>query len=313
MYNRYYLPPFMTFGKMSKNGALNWEDLITANYNFLPIYMLYTNIALNFFDWDLPSDNEQLNADFLERLLFYRGRAAIINDKTRGLLVCDFNNISGWSNMFGYPTKIQAIDIFDHNKIIGEYESDDFVIITNNKMWYPTNVTVLKYSIDLSNIADAFNLNIDSQKFPIILQSGDEKHKLTLEQLTDQIETGRRYIFLKSDLNINGTVTSLEVNAPYLADRLNEAYQKKTAELLTAIGINNQNINKASGITPDEVASNNQLVKLSFNTMLIARQEACDEIKRKFNINTWVDVKDFNTPDLFTYSEKLNITEEGNN
>lgn len=287
------------FLTISKNQSLYWEDLITSLGNFVPYYAQYTNLCLNFFEWELPVDNEQLNGDFIERLLFYRGRCAVVNDKSKGLIVCDFRTIDGQSNIFGYPTQIQALDIFDYNKVIGEYESDNFVIIPNNKLWYPTNITVLRYAIDISNIADAMNLNVESQKLPIILQSPDDKAKLSMEQIADKIETGERYIFAKSDFNIQNAVQSLNINAPFIADRLQDLQQRKIAELLTAIGINNQNINKESGVTTDEVNSNNTLVKLNFDSMLIPRQEACNEIKKKFNLNTWCDVKDYNTNDLY--------------
>lgn len=288
--------PFMT---MSKNHALHWEELFTSLNNFIPIYTQYANLCLNFFEWELPLENEQLNGDFIERLLFYKGRCAIINDKTRGIMVCDFNTVDGMSNIFGYPTRIQARDIFDYNKVIGDYDSDNFVIITNNKLWYPTNITVLKYSIDISNILDAINLNVESQKFPVILQSPDEKAKLTMEQLADKIDTGERYIFSKWDFDVKQALSSLDINAPFISDRLNDLQNRKTSELLTALGINNENIDKASGVTADEVNSNNTLIKLNFDTMLIPRQEACDELKRKFNINCWCDVKDFNTNSLY--------------
>lgn len=290
---------FAQFLKMSKNQALHWEELITSLGNFIPYYAQYSNLCLNFFDWELPLDNEQLNGDFIERLLFYKGRCAVINDESKGLIVCDFRTIDGQSNIFGYPTKIQALDIFDYNKVIGDYESDNFVIIPNNKLWYPTNITVLKYAIDISNILDAINLNVESQKLPVILQSPDDKAKLSMEQIAEKIETGERYIFAKSDFNIQNAVQSLNISAPFIADRLQDLQQRKIAELLTAIGINNENVNKESGITADEVNSNNTLVKLNFDSMLIPRQEACDEIKRKFNINTWCDVKDFNTNGLY--------------
>lgn len=288
--------PFLS---MSKNHALKWEELFDSLGNFIPVYAQYSNLCLNFFDWELPLENEQLNADFIERLLFYKGRCAIVNDSERGLMVCDFTVVNGMSNIFGYPTQIQALDIFDYNKVIGVYDSPDFVIITNNKMWYPTNITVLKYSVDISNILDSINLNVEAQKFPVILQSPDDKAKLTMEQYADKIETGERYIFSKYDFDAKNAITSLNINAPFISDRLQDLAEKKTTELLTAIGVNNQNITKESGVTTDEVNSNNTLVKLNFDSMLIPRQEACDEIKRKFNINVWCDVKDFNTNGLY--------------
>lgn len=288
-------PKYHNFLNISKNSALKWEDMFTSLGNFIPIYVQFSNLCLNFFQWELPIENEQLNSDFIERLLYYKGRCAIINDKNRGLMVVDFTNISGFSNIFGYPTKIQARDIFDYNRVIGDYDSEDFVIITNNNMWYPHNITVLKYSIDMSDILDAININVESQKTPIIIQSADEKTKLSNEILTEKIECGDRFIFVKSGYKPEDFVSSLDISSPYIADKLNDLFAKKTNELLTAIGVNNENINKQSGISPDEINANNGLIKLNFDAMLIPRQEACDEIKRKFGINVWCDVKDYNT------------------
>ena len=266
---------------LSKNDALAWENLGDAILTFLPVYIPLANACLSRFKWDIDNAEKLLDSAFIEKLLFYKGRAAIVNDKSRGLIVCDFTPIKQGANFFGYPSEIQALDVFDYNNVIGNYNYDDFVIIENNPLWYPTNITLWKYALDIANIFDAVNLNVDAQKFPIVFQ-GDSKQKLTMEQLADKIECGDRYIFMDKDYKLDD-ITTLEINAKFVAKELYDVAERVSNTLLTAVGINNANSIKQSGITTEETNANNELITINYNVLKLSREKAVNEVKEKFN------------------------------
>lgn len=299
-------PSALPFAR-SKNQALAFDDLSNALFSFLPTYAEFTTLCLDRFKWGFPEENEQLNSDFCELLNFYKGRSAVINDPERGFMLCDFYAVDKNFSMFGYPTKIQAIDIFNNDKVIGEYGSNDFVIIPNNKIWYPTNITVMKYCIDIANLIEAIDLNVEAQKFPVVLQ-GTEEQKNALRIIADKIETKEKYIFLSKQINIED-IKTLFINAPFISKELDEIKERKRAELLTKIGINNANVFKESGINVDETNANNSLVDLNRKSFINARLEAIKEIKKKFNIDVTLNFKEggSDSESVYNLSEGLYI------
>lgn len=278
-----FLNPSALFFARSKNQALAIDNLNNALFSFLPTYAEFSNICLTNFEWKFPAENEQLNSDFNELLLFYKGRSALINTGDTGYMLCDFNAIDRHFNMFGYPTLIEAIDIFNDNKVLGQFSSDNFVIIPNNRIWYPTNYTVLKYSVDIANIIEAMDLNVEAQKFPVVLQ-GTPEQKTTLQQIANKIETGDKYIFLDKNYNVDD-IKTLFINAPFISKELDEIKERKRAELLTKIGINNANVYKESGINESETNANNNLVSYNLESFITPRLNAIKEIKSKFDID----------------------------
>ena len=285
----FFSPTAMPFAR-SKNQALAWDNLTNALFSFLPTYAEFTSVCLDRFKWIFPEENEQLNSDFCELLNFYRGRCALVNSGDKGYMLCDFNSIDRKFNMFGYPTTIEAIDVFNDNNVIGQFDSENFVIIPNNKMWYPTNMTVLKYSIDIANIIEAIDLNIEAQKFPVVLQ-GTTEQKTMLQQIADKIECGDKYLFLDKNYNVDD-IKTLFINAPFISKELDEMKERKRAELLTKIGIDNANVFKESGINADETNANNSLVELNRKTFIHTRETAIEEIKEKFAIDVSMTINE---------------------
>lgn len=292
--------------KVSIDDNANYRSFLTLSHNqfehittlndkvlaFLPQYTRYASMCLNEFSWDIPDRYEQIRSDFIEKLLYYKGRCALVNADNMGLIVCDFivTKYNGYSmfNMFGEPQEIDAIDIFNNNKVIGHYTSDDFVIISDNPMWYPTNLTVWQYSTDIANINLAITRNIQQQRFPVVFQ-GTSKQRQTFEQMCKKIDNDDIYIFLDKDVNIDD-ITKLSIDAHFIAKELYDVKDRKDSDLLTMIGLANVNTVKQSGISADEINSNNQGIELTFDTKYSSRLKAVDEIKKKFDIDMTVSV-----------------------
>ena len=90
------------------------------------------------------------------------------------------------------------------------------------------------------------------------------------------------YMFLEK--NAVGNIECVNTNAPYIADKLNDLIKYYTDMFLTFIGLNNANGTfKRERSLMDEVTANNEVIGLTIESMLSARQKACDEINEKFS------------------------------
>lgn len=289
----------LKFFTMSKNDSLQWENISNDMITFVNYYQWYSNLALRTFKWRFQADFSLLDSSFIEKMLFFRGACAIVNDKSKGLMLCAFTNISTKYNYFGYPTRIQAYDIFNNGKVIGDYDEEDFVIIPNNILWYPTNLIIIDKANKISNLSEAIDINTDGQKIPVVFQ-GTPEQKETMKQLGAKYVKGERPLFIPKELNVND-ITALNPDVPMKALELIKTRDCEQAELLTMIGINNINISKESGVTDEEVRSNNQLVTITFDSFKDAREEAIKEIKEKFNLDITLEYdKNVKTDEIFT-------------
>lgn len=280
------------FYNMSKNRVFEkytrFKDVIT----FFTFYPQFTNIALNRFSWDFPEQYQQLNGDFLERLCHYIGRCALIQDDTHGFMIVDFIPDKNY-NMWYEPQKIEAVDIVSRKKI-GIYNNEKFVIIPNNELWTPTDIGIVGFVDDIVQAYSAIDNNNTQQKFPVIFQ-GTKEQKEDLKALFKHINEQDPYIFLKKEFNIDG-ITKLDISAPYLVKDIYDYIDRKKADCMNFLGINNANTYKQSGITADEVNSNNDFIKNVIDSYTQPRLKALDKIKKQF-------------PDLVNSSLKINMSD----
>lgn len=286
-------------GTLSVNNVLQWDNITSDIITFINYYQWYSNIALRTFKWRFQADFSLLDSSFIEKLLFFRGACAIVNDKNKGLLLCAFTNVSQKYNYFGYPTEIQAYDIFNNGKVIGNFGEDDFVIIPNNMLWYPTNLIIIDKANKISNISEAIDVNTDGQKHPVVFQ-GTVEQKESVKQMGAKYIKGERPFFVPKDFNVND-ITCINPDVPFNVLELYKAKDSAQSELLTMLGINNINISKESGVNSDEISSNNQLVSVTFNSFKDAREEAIKELKEKFKLDVELEYNNsVKNDDIFT-------------
>ena len=274
------MAPFLN---MSKNRALDIytsrKDILT----FLTFYPELTNIALDRFYWHFPMEYEQLNSDYLERLLHFRGRACLINDKTKGYLIADFIIVDNSYNMMYEPQIIRAIDVVT-GKDIGTYTNNgvnkEFVIIPNNELWVPSDIGIIGFVDDIVNGYNAIDNNNNQQKFPITFQ-GTKDQKADMEAVFKKLDSDDPYVFVNKEFNLDG-ITKLDISAPYMVKEIYDYIDRKKADAMTYLGVNNGNTFKQSGVTVEEVNGNNDLVSKIADSYIIPRQKALQKIVTTF-------------------------------
>ena len=268
-------------------GLLIDEQVNDSNFNRL--FNLFSTLALNRFKWDnLPKG---LESRHIENALFRFGQAGFVDDKDLGL-ICLPASPRGL-NVYGDPTEI----LLTGNGYSKEYKVKDVVRIMNNDLCYPTIVHINYYADKISRCDKAIDMNVRHQKTPYILKT-TKQNELSMKNLINKIERDDYAIFIDEKMT-NGGDTGLIVDqtlVPFVADKLQEHKNNLVCELLTILGLNNNDSNnmKKERLIVDEVNANNQEIEMYLDTDFKNRKKACEEINAKFGLNITVDKVKYN-------------------
>lgn len=262
------------------------DSALLNDATFNDYYNRFKKIALSIFEWvNLPNS---MNAQYLERALFYDGMASILFDKKYGFIntKCSHN---GNVNIYGFPTKLNCNSYsYQENRILytGLESSDELrknsaILVQNNWDRVPTCSTLELFSYRLYECERTCDVNIKAQKTPILLLV-DEKQRLFMENLYSQYDGNRPFIFGDKNQMGKDVIDSINTNAPFVADKIMEYKKEIWNEALTFLGVNNIMVDKKERLITDEANSNNELINLNLQSYLAPRQLACDQFNTLF-------------------------------
>lgn len=296
---------FQTNGFKSSN---YFDTIRSATGISRVFYMYFFNLVTNIFKWDgFPTS---CDAPYTEAMLCFQGKNACVYDKNNGLMTpqCVFKKID-W---YGRPTGIECIA----NEYSETFNNpDDFVVIRNTSNYIPTFLYIDYFVQQIINIKEIADINVNAQKTPVVFSGTREQRELLAEEFK-KYDGNIWYLFLEE--NALGKITSVNTNAPYIADKLNDLIKYYTDMFLTFIGLNNANGTfKRERSLMDEVTANNEVIGLTIDSMLSSREKAVDEINQKFekylekpvSVSLADDVQKMKDFEPFTFSENDNSKE----
>jgi hypothetical protein len=257
------------------------------NLTFTCLYNRYKNLALNMFEWDgLP---ENMKPEYIEKLLYQHGSAVFFNDDNMGLL-CLQATPSGGMNVYGEWLKVRPMARGEGADMFREYDMTECVLMHNNPMRINTHDYIMYYTYKLFEIERSLDNNVKIQKFPFLITC-DDKDILTFKNIVKQIDENVLAIYTDKNLR-RDDLDVLNLNPPFIADKLSDYRHDVTNELMTFLGINNANTDKRERLVTDEVNANNDAVVLNRDFMLTSRQMACDAINKMFGLNMSVKTRE---------------------
>ena len=236
----------------------------------------FKKICLSMFEWvNLP---ETMNARYLEECLYYKGQAAMLKDEKYGYIntQCASN---GYLNIYGLPTELNCYS-FGYQAIRKLYtglegtEDKDCVLVMNNWQRITTCATIELFCQRLAEAEMTASVNIKAQKTPVLIVV-DENQRLMMENLYAQYDGNQ--------LGANA-IQSINTGAPFIADKVMEYKKQIWNEALTFLGINTLQTEKKERLITDEASSNNELINLNLQSMLIPRQEAAEQFNKLFGL-----------------------------
>jgi hypothetical protein len=272
------LPFFMIENKKGSN-----QQPTSKNLNLLTINDYYNrlrSIALSVFKWDgLP---ESCSERFLEISLYSMGKALFVNDEQYGFLTLRAipdTTLNFYGESTGYTAEGETL----YNK---HFNNTECVLIRNNYSELPTDLTLQLFAYRMAEAERTIDVNIKAQKTPKVLTT-DEKGKLTMKNIWEQYDGNEPLILTSKEFDMSA-LKSIDLTAPYVADKLQMRKQNVWCEALTFLGVNNSNITKKERSITDEVNANNEEIDIMAQTMLLTRQQACEQINKMFNLNVSV-------------------------
>ena len=251
-------------------------------------------ICLSMFEWvNLPPS---MNARFLEMCLFYNGQAALLYDDNYGYI----NTMAadgGYINLYGLPTEIQCYSYrFNQRRSLymvdtGEEKGSECILVMNNYERIPTTATVSLFAYRLAEAQRTADVNIKAQRTPILITT-DQKQYFTLKKMYEEYDGNTPAIFADKNVITPDALKSLKTDAPLIVNDIMEYKLQIWDEFLTFMGLNNLAEKKERLIT-SEANSNNEVINLNLQALLIPRKEACRQFNEKYGLmgDKAIDVK----------------------
>lgn len=240
------------------------------------------NVAMSVFKWELP---DTCNERFLEDTLYHFGKACIILDPDMSYLNlrCTPSSIL---NVYNESTAFECFST-GYSKT---FEAENCVFIRNNYIEKSTESTLILYAERLANLEMIMQVNLNAQKTPLLIHC-DKQTEMSLRAIYDQFEENKPAIFGSKSLS-DKPLNVLLTGAPYIVDKVREEKRAVWNEALEFIGVNtNPSDKKKERLIVSEVESNNEEIDIQKHTMLLCRQEAVKQAKKKLDLDISVSVR----------------------
>lgn len=253
------------------------EKALSREYELL---IEFKNLAINRFSWEnLPIG---LTSEQMENLLITHGQMMCFKDDKQGIFILPCFGTTD-INVYGLPTEYEIKG--ENGRYSKTISIDDGVLIKNNPMG-SSDLPVLEiFAKRIDDVEMTQDVNLFQQCMPKVILA-DEDSKLTVKNIIDQIRKFKFVITGKKSLANNISQSDvLDTSAPYVLDKLQQQKQDLKNELLTYLGINNNNNIKKERMVVDEVNANNEYTSINLDLMYDLRKKACKEINEKFGLN----------------------------
>lgn len=260
------------------------DAIIMNDMTYIDYLERMKKICLSMFEWKLP---DTMNARFLELCLFYQGQGALLYSNEYGYLNTMASD-GGYINMYGLPTEVQCYSYrFNerrslYNVDVGSEKGEECILVLNNYERVPTVTTVQLFCKRLAEADRVLDTNLKALKTPILITT-DQKQYFTLKKMYEEYDGNTPAIFADKNLISPDALKAIKTDAPVI---LSDVLEYKTAiwnEFLTFMGLQNLSEKKERLIT-SEVDSNNELINMNLQALLIPRKEACKQFNEKFGL-----------------------------
>lgn len=244
----------------------------------------FLNIALSRFKWEgLPPT---IDERFLEKTLLFNGGAVFFSDEALGWICLPYASASPL-DIYNLPRRRRAYASTGYQKELSE---EDSALIFNNYLMSPSYPAILEFAGRLWEIDRSIDVNVRAQKTPILIQC-DSTELLTMQNLYKQYDGNTPVIFGRKGLSTD-SIKAISTGAPFVAGQLYDIKVKIYNEFLTYMGISNVAHQKKERMLHDEVTRELGGTFANRYSAIGARQQACEEINRKFGLDIWCDFKE---------------------
>ena len=262
-----------------------WESAYMNNRTYQFYYDRLMELAISMFEWkNLPPS---LDPRFIELTLFSKGYAVFFKDEELEDYIALTCMITGKWDIYRTPIERRAYATNGYSKTLDNKNS---VLIYNNYLRVPSMKEIELFAERLYRLERTIDVNVNAQKTPVIIQC-NESQRLTMKNLYMQWSGFEPFIFGDKNLDLN-TIKVLNVEAPFVADKIQQLKAQIWNEAMTYLGISNVNTTKKERLITDEVSRDLGSTVASKYTRLNARKDACKKINEMFGLNIDVEYRE---------------------
>lgn len=277
----------MAKGRNNVNGPKGdrefWNAKKCNDWTFIQYYNRLVDLCISQFEWiNLPPTCDRR---FLELTLMADGMAVFFRDEIMGYLALQCM-ISGPLDVYRIPILRRAYASNGYQMPLDNLNS---VLIFNNSLRTNSQLDIEMYAWRLYEVQRAIDINIKLQKTPKIIKCS-ENQRLTIINLFKQYDGNYPFIFGDKTLDLKG-LESLDIAAPYVADKLMVIKQQIWDEAMTYLGIANTNTSKRERLNTSEISVGMGDVEAQRYTRLMERKVACERINDMFGLKLEVRYK----------------------
>lgn len=270
------------------------DAILMNNQTYIDYLERMKKICLSMFDWqNLPPS---MNARFIEMCLFYNGQAALLYSDEYGYI----NTMAadgGYINIYGLPTEIQCYSYrFNERRSLytvdtGEEKGKECILVMNNYERVPTSATISLFAYRLAEAQRTADVNIKSLRTPILITT-DQKQYFTLKKMYEEYDGNTPAIFADKNVITPDALKAIKTDSPVLLDDIMNYKVQIWNEFLTFMGLQNL-AEKKERLISSEVDSNNEVINMNLQSLLIPRKEACRQFNEKYGLSgdKAIDVK----------------------
>lgn len=270
------------------------DAILMNNQTYVDYLERMKKICLSMFEWENLPDS--MNARFLEMCLFYNGQAALLYSDDYGYI----NTMAadgGYINIYGLPTEINCYSYrFNERRSLytvdtGAEKGEECILVMNNYERVPTTTSVSLFAYRLAEAQRVADINLSSQKYPILLTT-DQRQLFTLKKMYEEYDGNTPVIFADKNVISPDALKAIKTDAPFIVNDIMDYKREIWNEFLTFMGLQNLS-EKKERLISNEVDSNNELINMNLQALLIPRKEACRLFNEKYGLagDKAIDVK----------------------
>ena len=260
------------------------ESLFNNMADYQTFKSRFIDMVTGCFNFENLPDN--IYKPYIIREMILHGQLLAFRDEVMDkFFLYPFTN-NGTLDEYNQPVTRQVV--FINNQAKFNLTKDNSVIVRASVSGTSLISIIEYFARNIYLINRTIQINVNAQKTPVILTC-DENQRLSYQNLLKQYAGNVPFMFGSKDLDINN-LKAINLNTPFVADKLYTLMGNYWNEFLTFIGIPNLTINKKERLITDEVTR-------SMGGILIARQnfenqiiEDIEKVNKMFGLDikfTW--------------------------
>lgn len=257
----------MFYGAYNIPASYDYKNVYNSRFKPSTVHVKNTGLTNYFTRWLLQKALSRIVCDgmpetwasnYFYYCIFVFGYVAIINTKSYGVIP-QHCTLTGYNVMYQPNQAIIANPLLPGD--VSPYIDKDCALIKLCPDYGGIWDLVSHYADLMALTTESYGVNLVNSKFAYLFFGNNKAQAESFKKALDQILSGEPAAFLDKSLldddgNMTWEVLTQRVKDVYIGSELLEDLEKIESRFNTKIGIPNVNIAKASGVSPDEVHSN---------------------------------------------------------